>query len=371
MASIAIFRPGLAIPSFAVDRAGGSSGKDSLYASFMAWKSAGSTRKTVVFTTDAIESLSSSRIDAIFFSDCLVWPAISGAAHSPALAPATIGAWAEMKTNPFATTQWEYGPRGFGCFGRSGTARTSFASGNVPTTKRIVSGDMSSSGFYRCKSILNSDGVDGGEPETHFGPRGGIPDGQERPCLSHWRRRWRRRLVDRGELREDQRAERDAHVDVFVVSERDPRRPCMDPDPRWPRSGPVPWRRPGRRCVSEPADDGRPPRASHRGWRDRLRHRWHEAGPDEGPRQCPPPGDSPPEEGTEPLAERVDAKHGRPRRGRPPVRPGLPPRGERLQRHLGGQEAGNRAAEHRGGEARRDSGRGDGRFPEPWTRVYE
>src|SRR2546426_10370259 len=212
-----------------------------------------------------------------------------------------------MKTNPFATTQWEYGPRGFGCFGRSGTARTSFASGNVPTTKRIVSGDMSSSGFYRCKSILNSDGVDGGEPETHFGPRGGIPDGQERPCLSHWRRRWRRRLVDRGELREDQRAERNAYLDVFVVSECDPRRPCVDPNSRRPRSGPVSRGGPGRCRVPEPADDGCPPGASHRGRRDCLRYRRHEAGSEESPRERAPLGDSPPQESTKPLPERVQA----------------------------------------------------------------
>src|SRR6266571_7493664 len=140
MASIATFRPGFAMPSFAGDRAGGSSGKNSLYASFMAWKSAGSVRNTVVLTTEVIVSPSSSRIEAMFFNDCLVCPAMSGAAHSPAFAPGAIGACAEMKTKPFATTQWEYGPRGFGCFGRSGTARTSFRVGNVPTTKRIVPG---------------------------------------------------------------------------------------------------------------------------------------------------------------------------------------------------------------------------------------
>src|SRR2546430_2664779 len=138
MASMATFRPGFAMPSFAGDRAGGSSGKNSLYASFIAWKSAGSVRKTVVLTTDAIVSPSSSRIERMFFNDCLVCPATSGAAHSPPFAPGAIGACAEMKTKPFATTQWEYGPRGFGCFGRSGTARIDVRVGNVPTTKRIV-----------------------------------------------------------------------------------------------------------------------------------------------------------------------------------------------------------------------------------------
>ena len=60
----------------------------------------------------------------MFVRHCRVWPAMSGAAHSPAFPPGRMGAWAEMKTSPFATTQWEYGPRGFGCFGRSGTAFT-------------------------------------------------------------------------------------------------------------------------------------------------------------------------------------------------------------------------------------------------------
>src|SRR5207245_11453762 len=36
--------------------------------------------------------------------------------------------------------------------------------GNGPNTKRIVPGTSSSSGFYACKSILNSDGVDGENP---------------------------------------------------------------------------------------------------------------------------------------------------------------------------------------------------------------
>src|SRR5437867_4768385 len=335
----------------------------------MAWKSAGSVRKTVVLTTEVIVSPSSSRIDAMFFNDCLVCPATSGAAHSPAFAPGAIGACAEMKTKPFATTQWEYGPRGFGCLGRSGTARTTFASGTSRRPKGLCR-TSSSSGFYTCKSILNSDGVEGGTRDT-LRPRGGIPDGQERPCLSHRRRRWRRRLVDRGELREDQRAERNAYLDVFVVSECDPRRPCVDPNSRRPRSGSVSRGGPGRCRVPEPADDGCPPVASHRGRRDCLRYRRHEAGSEESPRERAPLGDSPPQESTEPLPERVDAEHGCPGRSRPPVRPGLPACGERLQRHLGGQEAGDRSAEHRGCEARCDRGRGDGRFPEPRTGVSE
>src|SRR2546428_11023274 len=100
------------------------------------------------------------------------------------------------------------------------------------------------------------------EPEKRLSPRSGIADSQEILSLSHRLRRWRRRLVDRGELRQDQHAERTAHLDLLVVSERDPRWPCLDADPRRPRSGPLPWRRPGRRRVPEPADDGRSPRAS-------------------------------------------------------------------------------------------------------------
>src|SRR5205807_1760798 len=47
---------------------------------------------------------------------------MSEAAHSPDFAPARSGACPEMKTKPFATTQWEYGPTGFGWFGSSGTS---------------------------------------------------------------------------------------------------------------------------------------------------------------------------------------------------------------------------------------------------------
>src|SRR5207247_7322574 len=47
---------------------------------------------------------------------------MSEAAHSPDFAPATSGACPDMKTKPFATTQWEYGPTGFGWFGSSGTS---------------------------------------------------------------------------------------------------------------------------------------------------------------------------------------------------------------------------------------------------------
>src|SRR2546427_865441 len=202
-------------------------------------------------------------------------------------------------------------------------------------------------------------------------PRGGIPDGQERPCLSHRRRGWRRRLVDRGELREDQRAERAAHLDLFVVSERDPRWPCLAPDPRRPRCGPFSRRRPGRRRVPEPADDGRSPGPSQRRRRDRLRHRRDEARSDQTPGEGPPPGHPSSEEGAEPLPERADAEHSRPRRGRPAVRPGLPTRRERLQGYLGRQEAGDRTAEHPSRETRGRRGRRDGRFPELRTGVSE
>src|SRR6266567_1147403 len=114
--------PGSSVPILAGDRAGGSSGKNSLYASFIAAKSFGSARKTVVFTTALMPSPSSSRIDATFRRHWRVWPPASAAAHSPAFPPGTSGVCPEMNTNPFATTQWEYGPSGFGCLGRSGTA---------------------------------------------------------------------------------------------------------------------------------------------------------------------------------------------------------------------------------------------------------
>src|SRR5256712_5692223 len=372
---MAIFRPGFAIPSLAGDRAGGSSGKNSLYASFIAWKSAGSTRKTVVLTTDVSVRPSSSRIDAMFVRHCRVWPAMSGAAHSPAFPPGRMGAWAEMKTSPFATTQWEYGPRGFGCFGRSGTAFTI-----VPRRQR--KGDPKRfrpgggrfpyefSGFYTCKGILSPDGVLGGTASTPTLARG-IPDGQERPRLPHWRRRRRWRVIDRGELREDVRAERAPHLDVFVLPERHPRRPRLDPDPRQPRSRALPRGRPGRRRRAEPAVDGRPPGGRRRGRRDRVRPRRHETGsgqvaPERAAHRHPAS-----EEGPDPVAEHAHAEHGRPRRGRQAVRHRLPTRRERLQSHLGGQEAGDRAAEHRRREARRGGRRPDGRVPEPRIAVQQ
>src|SRR5436309_14169189 len=106
----------------------------------------------------------------------------------------------------------------------------------------------------------------------------GIPDGQERPRLPPWRRRWRWRVIDRRELREDVHAERAPHLDVFVLPERHPRRPRLDPDRRQPRSRALPWRRPGCRHRAEPAADGRPPAGRRRGRGDRLRRGWLAAG---------------------------------------------------------------------------------------------
>src|SRR6266508_1647007 len=121
-ASMTTRNPGGSVPILAGDRAGGCCGKNSLYASFIAPKSFGSARKTVVFTTALMPSPSSSRIDATFRRHCRVWRPASAAAHSPGFPPGTSGVCPETNTNPFATTQWEYGPSGFGCFGRSGTA---------------------------------------------------------------------------------------------------------------------------------------------------------------------------------------------------------------------------------------------------------
>src|SRR6266581_3615951 len=145
----------------------------------------------------------------------------------------------------------------------------------------------------------------------------------------------------------------------------------MDPGPRRTRSGPLSRRRPGHRHVPEPANDGRAPGGRRRGRRDRLRPRWHEAGPEEAPQECAADRHPPPEEGTDALGERPDAEHGRPRRRRQAVRPGLPPRRERVQGHLGRQEARDRRAEHPSREARgRRRGRG-GRVPEVRARVHE
>src|SRR2546428_10841212 len=99
----------------------------------------------------------------------------------------------------------------------------------------------------------------------------GIPDGQERPRLPHWRRRRRWRVIDRRELREDVRAERAPHLDVFVLSERHPRRPRLDLDPRQPRSRDFPWLRPRRRLRADPAIDGHPTGGRGRVLGDRRR----------------------------------------------------------------------------------------------------
>src|SRR5438874_1507906 len=110
--------PGSSKPSRTVDRAGGSSGKNSLYASFIAAKSPGSERRTVVRTTERRPRSSSSRIDWMFRRHWRVCPPTSAAAHSPDFAPGRSGACPEMKTRPLATTQWEYGPTGFGWFAK-------------------------------------------------------------------------------------------------------------------------------------------------------------------------------------------------------------------------------------------------------------
>src|SRR2546428_8203481 len=310
----------------------------------MAWKSAGSTRKTVVLTTDVRVRPSSSRIDAMFVRHCRVWPAMSGAAHSPACPPGRIGACAEMKTSPFATTQWEYGPRGFGCFGRSGTAFTIVHFGNVGATKNVSAPEDGRfpprpPGSIRARAYYIPTAFSG-EPRGPEEPLREIPDGQERPRLPHWRRRRRRRLIDRRELREDVRAERAPHLDVFFLSERHPRRPRLDPDSREPRSGALPWGRPGRRGRAEPTVDGRPPGGRRRGRRDRVRPRRHETGPGKVAPKCTAHRDSSAEEGPDALVQRPHAEHGRTRRGRQAVRHRLSTRRERLQGHLGGQEAG-------------------------------
>src|SRR5439155_467508 len=297
----------------------------------------------------------------MFVRHCRVWPAMSGAAHSPAFPPGRMGAWAEMKTSPFATTQWEYGPRGFGCFGRSGTAFTIVHFGNVRATKNVSApgggrfppsppGSIHARAYYIPTAFS-------GEPRGPEEPRRGIPDGQERPRLPHWRRRRGWRVIYRREIREDVRAERAPHLDVLVLPERHPRRPRLDPDPRQPRSRALPWARPGCRHRAEPAVDGRPPGGRRRGRGDRLRHGWHATGsrqvaPERAAHRYPAA-----EEGPDALAERAHAKHGRPRRGRQAVRHRLSTRRERLQGHLGGQETGDRAAEHRRDEPRRVGGR--------------
>src|ERR1700704_5856396 len=107
---------------------------------------------------------------------------MSAAAHSPGFPPGTRGAWPEMKTKPFATTQWEYGPTGLGWLGSSGVplmsppARDWHTSpkGCVPSPPppgglgRIVT-DVSISDRLRpfppCKGLLNWDVVR--EMESH------------------------------------------------------------------------------------------------------------------------------------------------------------------------------------------------------------
>src|SRR6266566_3032322 len=243
--------PGSSVPILAGDRAGASSGKNSLYASFIAAKSFGSARKTVVFTTALMPSPSSSRIDATFRRHWRVWPPASAAAHSPAFPPGTSGVCPEMNTNPFATTQWEYGPSGFGCLGRSGTAFIADRGRNAPAGKSVSSARRPpSTRSITCKGILNWDGV---EVETRRGSPSavGCDHVEARHRSPHWRRRGRRRLIDRREPREDLRAERPEHMDVFVVSERDPGRPRLDPGPRRTRSGPLPGRSEERRVGKE------------------------------------------------------------------------------------------------------------------------
>src|SRR5207249_1174333 len=121
----------------------------------------------------------------------------------------------------------------------------------------------------------------------------------------------------------------------------------------------------------ESANDGRPPGRRDRGRRDHLRRRFREAGPDEDPQERPPDRDPAAQASADALAERPDAQHGRPRRGRRALRHGLPPRGERLQGHLGRQETGGRPTERRGRETRRGCGQGHGRPPSARTRLSE
>src|SRR5438094_3039896 len=65
-------------------------------------------------------------------------PADVAAAHSPDFAPGRSGACPEMKTRPLATTQWEYGPTGFGWFGNSGIPFMIRRRGNAAGPKRVV-----------------------------------------------------------------------------------------------------------------------------------------------------------------------------------------------------------------------------------------
>src|SRR6266480_5307569 len=242
--------PGSSKPSRTVDRAGGSSGKNSLYASFIAAKSPGSERRTVVRTTERRPRSSSSRIDWMFRRHWRVCPPTSAAAHSPDFAPGRSGACPEMKTRPLATTQWEYGPTGFGWLGNSGIPFMIRRRGNAAGPKRIVTLGGPSEGsqiprrvlgthrnfpFCRCKSIRNWDVVQGGNrTERQECPEVECRDVETRPSLARRRRRGRRGLIDRRIVRQDQRSERPPHVDLFVVSERDPRRACLDPGPRRP-----------------------------------------------------------------------------------------------------------------------------------------
>ena len=52
-------------------------------------------------------------IVSMFRTVCRTWSPIAGPAYSPGPPPGLSGVWPEMNTNPFATTAWEYGPRGF------------------------------------------------------------------------------------------------------------------------------------------------------------------------------------------------------------------------------------------------------------------
>src|SRR5437773_3605736 len=177
--------PGSSKPSRTVDRAGGSSGKNSRYASFMAAKSPGSERRTVVRTTERRPRSSSSRIDWMFRRHWRVCPPMAAAAHSPDIAPGRSGACPERKTRPLATTQWEYGPTGFGWLGNSGIPFMIRRRGNAAGPKRIVTLGGPSEGsqiprralgtnrnfqFCRCKSIRNWDVVQGGNRTDRRNP---------------------------------------------------------------------------------------------------------------------------------------------------------------------------------------------------------
>jgi hypothetical protein len=95
-------------------RAGGSWGKNFLYAPFTVEKSSIFFKKTVHLTILSIPLPASSRIAAIFRS---AWAACGAAALSTNFpVDGSFPTCPEIKTNPFAMIAWEYGATGAGAF---------------------------------------------------------------------------------------------------------------------------------------------------------------------------------------------------------------------------------------------------------------